>query len=271
MIVSDAHASAGWYEDAMFRGIDHIVIAVRELETAIRRYSEAGFTVVRGGRHNLGTHNALIALADGSYIELIAFLNPMQGHPWQAALDKGGGIVDFCMQTDDLAADVELLRRAGATMGDPVPMTRDRPDGYRLSWVLSIPAPPFSGQLPFLIKDETPRDERVPRDHTHRIGATGLESVTVAVENPDSVSRIYARVMGQAGAPLQRPELDAAGVAFPIGLHRIELAAPMGTSGPLAEHLRARGDSPYEAALTGARKHTRLDPALIEGARLRVG
>src|SRR6516165_6726941 len=111
----------------MFRGVDHIVIAVRDLDAAVQHYTDAGFTAVFGGRHNIGTHNGLIAFADGSYVELIAFLRPSTSHPWHAALDKGGGLVDFCMQTDDLAADVELLRCAGATMSDPSPMTRDRP------------------------------------------------------------------------------------------------------------------------------------------------
>src|SRR5262249_23808623 len=177
-------------------------VVVPELEEAIRSYGEADFTVVRGGKHNIGTNNALIALADGSYIELIAFLNPVPGHPWYAALEKGRGIVDFCMQTDDLAADTDLMRRAGATMSDPNPMTRDRPDGYRLSWVLSIPGPPLNGQIPFLIKDETPRDERVPLDRSHRNGITGLKTLTLAVEDPGIVSRCYARVLGRPGIPL---------------------------------------------------------------------
>jgi len=253
----------------MFSGVDHIVIAVRDLDAAVQHYTDAGFTAVFGGRHNIGTHNGLIAFADGSYVELIAFLKPSTSHPWHAALDKGGGLVDFCMQTDDLAADVELLRCAGATMSDPSPMTRDRPDGYRLSWMLSIPAPPFSGQVPFLIKDETPRDERVPRDRTHRNDAAGLASVTVAVEDPDASCSFYARVLGRPGASLQRPDLDASGVEFRIGPHRIELVAPRNPAGLLSEHLRTRGQSIYEATLSGGRPYLRLDPAALEGARLR--
>ena len=98
----------------MFTGIDHVAIVVNDLESAIASYMRAGFTVVRGGKHPIGTHNALIAFADGSYLELIAFLKPNTDHPWQLALEKGSGIVDFCMATDDLAADVESMRRAGA-------------------------------------------------------------------------------------------------------------------------------------------------------------
>ncbi len=52
--------------------VDHIVIMVPDLNAAIRDYTELGFTVIPGGSHPAGTHNALIAFADGAYIELIA-------------------------------------------------------------------------------------------------------------------------------------------------------------------------------------------------------
>ena len=183
----------------MFTSIDHVAIVVNDLESAIASYTRAGFTVVRGGKHPIGTHNALIAFADGSYLELIAFLKPNTGHPWQLALEKGSGIVDFCMATDDLAADVESMRRAGARFGNPYPLTRDRPDGYHLSWVLATPEPPFNGQVPFLIKDETPRDERVPRERSHRNGATGIRTLAIAVDDPGTSSCYYARVLGRPG------------------------------------------------------------------------
>ena len=123
----------------MLLGIDHLVVAVPDLDTAIRSYTELGFTVVPGGRHPVGTHNALISFADGSYVELIAFYEPSPGHRWWAPLQKGGGLVDFCMQTDDLRGDTAAFRQAGVAIDDPKPLSRARPDGYKLSWVLSIP------------------------------------------------------------------------------------------------------------------------------------
>ena len=254
----------------MFTGIDHVVVVVEELESAIASYSRAGFMVVRGGRHPIGTHNALIALADGSYFELIAFLKPNTGHPWQTALEKGGGIVDFCMATDNLAADVESMRRAGAKIGDPSPLTRERPDGYRLSWVLAIPAPPFSGQLPFLIKDETPRDERVPRERSHPNGASGIGTLAIAVNDPAAISRYYAHVLGRPGAPVNRRDLEAAGVTFTIGPNEVQLLASKTENGPLAKWIRDRGQSPFEVVIAiASAAATALDPALLQGARIK--
>ena len=94
----------------MLLAIDHIVIVVRDLEAAMRSYEQLGFTVVRGGRHPVGTHNALISFADGSYIEIIAFYRDNPDHRWWKPLQKGEGLVDFCMQTDDLAGDTAKLR-----------------------------------------------------------------------------------------------------------------------------------------------------------------
>jgi hypothetical protein len=254
----------------MFTGIDHVAIVVNELESAIDSYSRAGFTVVRGGKHPIGTHNALIAFADGSYFELIAFVKPNTGHLWQKALERGNGIVDFCMATENLIADAESMRRAGAKIGDAFPLTRDRPDGYHLSWVLATPEPPFNAQLPFLIKDDTPRDERVPRERSHRNGATGIRTLALALNDPGTTSRYYARVLGRPGAPVNRADLEAVGVRFAIGPNEVQLLASKSANGPLAQWIRYRGQSPFEVVLanTGAGA-TPLDPALLQGARIR--
>jgi catechol 2,3-dioxygenase-like lactoylglutathione lyase family enzyme len=254
----------------MFTAIDHLVIVVPELEASIREYTAAGFTVVRGGRHNIGTHNALIAFEDDSYLELISFLNPVAGHPWYAALEKGGGIVDFCVQTDNLQADAEAMRAAGVAVGLSAPMTRVRPDGYRLSWVLAIPQPPFNGLVPFLINDETPRAERLPRERSHRNGVTGIRRLTIAVEDPYATSAPYIHVLGGSAAPVQSSELHGTGVKLMIGACEVDLIAPDAAEGPLVDWIKARGQSPYAAALAGP-VGGRLDAALLGHVRLSIG
>jgi catechol 2,3-dioxygenase-like lactoylglutathione lyase family enzyme len=254
----------------MIKGIDHIVVVAPELEAAIRGYTELGFTVVRGGKHNIGTHNALVAFADGSYIELIAFLSPVAGHPWYEAMRKSGGLVDFCAQTDDLAADVAAYRRAGINISDPNAMTRDRPDGYRLKWVLSIPNAPFNGSVPFLIKDENPRDERVPRERTHRNGVSGLANLIVAVPDAVKVAGWYRTITGSDGTPIEHRDLDASGTRFQFGNHQVDIVAARGADGPPAEFLRTRSGGPFQATLRGPRAGE-LDTTLAQNARLRIG
>ncbi len=253
----------------MLLGIDHLVIAVPDLDTARRRYESLGFTVVPGGRHPVGTHNALVAFADGSYLELIAFYEPNPAHKWWEPLRRGGGLVDYCMRTDDLLGDTVAFRRAGVAIDDPSPLSRIRPDGYQLKWVLSIPRPPHRGVAPFLIQDETPRDERVPREHRHANGVTGIAGLTVAVADVAPVRAWYRAVLGQAGQEVRRDDVAGAGARFTVGPHALDVVAPAGADSPLAGWLRARGDSPYGATLltTGGRRGP-LDEAATFGARL---
>src|SRR6266436_3996975 len=155
--------------------------------------------VAPGGRHPVGTHNALIAFADGAYIELIAFYEKNTQHKWWEPLQQGGGLVDFCMQTDDLMAETAAFRKAGVDIDDPSPLSRVRPDGYQLKWVLSIPRGVYRGVAPFLIQDETPREERVPRQTRHANGVTGIGTVTVAVDDVGRVAGWYTKVLGKPG------------------------------------------------------------------------
>src|SRR5262245_17849416 len=61
---------------AILKGIDHLVIVVPDLDTAVASYRGLGFTVVPGGRHPTGPLNALIAFTAGAYLQLIAFSRP---------------------------------------------------------------------------------------------------------------------------------------------------------------------------------------------------
>src|ERR1051325_5063435 len=225
----------------MLLGVDHIVIAVRELDRAIEDYKHLGFTVVPGGRHPVGTYNGLIAFADGSYIELISFYRDNPEHRWGEALKKGEGLIDFCMQTDDLLSDTEKFRRAGVHMDDPVPWSRTRPDGYELKWRLSLATGRHRGVAPFLIEDVTPRDERVPRNVEQANGARGIAAVLVAVDDLQVVASWYQAVLGGEGTEVERKEIDAKGFTFSIGALRLELLAAANESSTIAARLRERG------------------------------
>src|SRR5262249_32150481 len=128
-----------------------------------------------------------------------------------------------------------------------------------------IPEPPLNRVVPFLIKDETPRVERVPSERSHNNGITGILSLTVAVEDPGAISASYMRVLGSSPQSIQRPGLDGVGVRFTIGYHALDLSAPKSTKGPLVDWIKRHGQSPYAATLAGP-AGARLDPALLWGA-----
>jgi catechol 2,3-dioxygenase-like lactoylglutathione lyase family enzyme len=252
----------------MLTGIDHLVIAVPDLDAAIKTYRDLGFTVVAGGRHTgVGTDNALIVFRDGSYLELVGFYEPRPDHRWWAPLQQGGGLVDFCLQTSDLRGDADVLRRAGADLGDPEPRGRHRPDGVEVRWTCVLARGAHRGVAPFVIAEETGRAERVPSLRPHANGVTGIGRVTVAVQDLVPVRRWYEQALGASGQDLACPELGAAGARFAVGPHTFEFLAPTG-AGAIRVWLAARGASPYAATLVGASRAVPLDLGRTWGARL---
>ena len=224
--------------------------------------------MVAGGRHpGLGTDNALIALRDTSYLELIAFHEPRRDHRWWTPLSRGGGLIDFCLQTDDLAGDAKTLRQAGVEMGDLERRERRRPDGALVRWVCTLAGGAHRGVAPFLLAEDGARDERVPREQAHANGVTGVGVVTVAVDDLPSVRRWYAAALGAAGQDVACPELGAVGARFAVGPHVFEFLAPTG-AGPVRDWLAARGASPYSATLVGGHRAGPLDLVRTQGARL---
>jgi len=255
----------------MIQGIDHLVVVVSDLDRAARDYERLGFKVVPGGRHPVGSHNALIAFSDGSYLELIAFYREAADHRWWAPLQKGERLVDFCFQTNDLRGDTKKLREAGVTLNDPVPWSRQRPDGYELKWILSLATGNHRGVAPFLIEDITPREQRIPRETHHRNGVTGIAKVTVAVSDTKEIARWYSTLLGAEGRPVLNERLGAAGLRFEAGSHVLDFLAPGDGNSPLTDWLKRVGQSPYSAVLKStAGVNRQLDPALTHGANLSI-
>jgi len=149
-------------------------------------------------------------------------------------------------------------------MSDPRQGARARPDGYQVRWVSSIPVAPFSRLIPFVIKDETPREERVPRETVHRNGATGVGTLTVATRDVAAVRRLLAGVL-PPGHDIVRQDLDATGVRFKIGSQTLDYVAPRTPAGPLHDWLQSEGPSPYSVTLTVAG----AKPAALDAAKLR--
>lgn len=251
----------------MLEAIDHLVIVVRDLERAAEDYRQLGFSVMAGGRHPVGSHNALISFADGSYLEIIAFYRDAVDHRWWDPLQQGERLVDYCMQTDDLRGDTEKLRGAGAAVNDPVPWSRTRPDGFELKWLLSLATGAHRGVAPFLIEDVTPRRERIPQHVEHANGAAGIHTLTVAVGELAPIERWYGALLGEKGVPITREELAARGLRFQVGPHRLEFVMPAEPSSPLIAWMRSFGPSPYAATLR-SRESSAFERDLLHGANL---
>lgn len=250
----------------MLTGIDHLIVVVPDLTNAIENYTQLGFTVVPGGEHPIGTHNALIGFQDGAYLELLAFREPRPELPWYPLMLARAGLVDYALATDNLASDIEAFRAAGVPMSEPSGLWRTRPDGYRLEWVSSGP-PERPGILPFIIEDKTPRSERVPKQTTHANGVTGVKSITLGAPSDEAFAPL-AGIFGAQGSPIMREDLGAAGWGFTLGTHRLNFLAPFEPAGALHEWISAGRSGIYSAKLLSNGQPGDLDMALGFNARI---
>ncbi len=178
--------------------LDHVVIAVADLERAVGLCTQAGFTVAPGGRHpGRNTRNALIVFEDGAYLELITYAVPSPDERWWRELDaQGDGLVDFALLPQDLPAAIAQAQARGLTdIRGPLPGSRDRPDGVHIAWQTARQA---QHDLPFLCADLTPRALRVPEGavRRHRNGARGIAELTVAVNDVQVSLARYRALLG---------------------------------------------------------------------------
>lgn len=88
----------------MARGLDHLVVAVNDLERAAAAYAALGFTVTPENRHPWGTANRLVQL-DGFFIELLSVVDP------ELIDESSEGIFSFGAFNRDF-----LKKREGASM-----------------------------------------------------------------------------------------------------------------------------------------------------------
>lgn len=235
----------------MLRGIDHIVIAVHDMDVARQVYTDLGFTVVEGGKHPTGSFNNLIAFEDGSYIELLAFYEESPDHSWWDMLHvRGGGLIDYCMQTDDIRADHAKFRELGANIGDLTPLSRKRPDGYELSWINNKTLGAHQGLVPFVIEDETPREERVPKETTHANGATGIHTLTLNVPDLAVAQTIFDGILGTSGKAGERDDLKANGVVYSVGGHQLQYLSATADDSPLQKAIDANQPVPWSVVFT---------------------
>ncbi|MFV2051954.1 VOC family protein [Aliiroseovarius sp. YM-037] len=136
--------------------LDHFAVSAETLDAGTTYVEEAlGVRLQDGGNHPLmGTHNRLLGLANGLYLEVIA-IDPDAPKPDRArwfGLNSFEGrprLTNWIARTDDLTAAV-----AASPDGTGVPIALTRGD---LRWQMAVPEDgklPFDGFYPALIEWE---------------------------------------------------------------------------------------------------------------------
>ena len=208
-------------------------------------------------------------MGDGAYVELLSFYEPSPKHYWWDAVHgRGGGLIDFCAATDDIRGDYARFAEQGVEMSPLVGLSRERVDGYRLAWTNNEIYGRYQGLIPFLIEDETPRHERVPKDKVHANGVTGIERVTLVAADIELARRIMSAVLGQAGEEGADDALGASGVVYTIGSHRLEYLTPHDSDSPLHGHLADNKPLPWRVRFTTDGEKQTIDLSDVAGVRI---
>jgi catechol 2,3-dioxygenase-like lactoylglutathione lyase family enzyme len=177
--------------------LDHLVIAVHDLDQAMRSYRAQGYNVVVGGKHpGRLSHNALVVFADGSYFELITWSADAPNEAWWHLLQRQGeGLIDFALLPHSTAEVIQAARLRGLHIEGPIDGGRRRPDGRELVWTTGRQ---LTRDLPFLCGDVTPREWRVPEGELrlHPNGATGVGRVVIQVNDLAASVQRYRQLLG---------------------------------------------------------------------------
>lgn len=161
--------------------LDHLAIAAETLEAG-RVYVEdmLGVPLQPGGQHDyFGTHNALLGLADGLYLEVIA-IDPdasKPAYPRWFDLDRFDGaprITNWICRSQDLDQAVAMHPGAGT------PVALERGD---LRWRMAVPSDgilPMGGGFPALMQWSG-------QDHpAKRLSPSGCRLTRLTVTHPEA-------------------------------------------------------------------------------------
>lgn len=228
-------------------GIDHLVIAVSDVDAAAAEVNEkVGLAFTAGGRHaGLGTLNRIAFLGD-AYLELMAVDDAAAARAWAigaaavSALEGGGGggFATWALGDPAIRATVARLQANGSQIGPVTHGSRERPDGERVEWWSASPPELGPDRPPLLIKHLEAGAEwgvgalAARRAFVHPIGgAASLMGIDIAVRNPVDLAATCLEQVGiefQAVGPL---------VVAAVGRHAVSLTRDAGAAAPLTIRL----------------------------------
>ena len=183
--------------------LDHVVLAGPDLDEMVERLANAtGVRPSFGGVHEgIGTHNALLGLAERRYLELLA---PVPGEADRSAFARAVAdrtepqLFMWAVRTPDLERYLDAGAQRGFGMGSVAEMSRTPPGAPPLRWSMSVGgADVYGSVVPFAIEWKT---EGHPSDGLP--DGCRMSELRGVHPEPDRI----------------RAQLDALGVDLPIAL-----------------------------------------------------
>jgi catechol 2,3-dioxygenase-like lactoylglutathione lyase family enzyme len=225
------------------RPIDHVVIAVRDLEAARETYARLGFTLTPVARHPFGTANSLVQL-HGSYIELLAVADPTlipeaaEGRYSFAAFNRDflarrEGLSMLALKSADAAADLAGFEANDLPTYAPVSFERlaRNPKGDDLEVGFSVTFT-SDARMPdagfFTCQHHNPDRFWWPEYQRHANGATAIDAVVMAARDPADYHIFFTHFTGQHDM-----RSDSLMVSFDTGGGKVELVTPVASKAML--------------------------------------
>lgn len=234
--------------------LDHVGIAVADLDAAATKFRRLGFQLTPRGYHTLpppapgaerplvGTGNHCAMLRRG-YLELIGVTEPAYRGRLRADIARHEGLHIVAFGTTDAAATASALRSRGVEAGGPRPLERPIEDGgeTRLASfeIVDFPETALPEAHFFAIQHRT-RELlwRLPL-LTHPNGVVSLAALTVAVTDPTDFARRLGRILSVT-------PVDKDGLVLDLKIGRVGVV----DGGWIAARLAGRApDLPYLAGL----------------------
>jgi Glyoxalase-like domain len=208
-------------------GIDHVIVGVRDLESARRGWARLGFATTLRGRHiGQGTANYCI-MFPGDYIELLGVVTADEyAHRLRAFLDRREGLmsVAFAPLGGTQEARAALLAH-GLHPSEPRALGRELelPEGTAIPRfsLITLPAEETPGLDCFLCGHLTPDLLRRPSWLNHVNGAAGIQAIHALVGETAPLLPAYDRLLG-----IQQVTTTDALASVQIGRHRILFSTP---------------------------------------------
>ena len=220
----------------MLHSLDHVIIAVRELEPATETYARllGRAPSWRGEHPGQGTANALFRLAN-TYVELVGvtgagpFAERIRG-----ALERDGeGLIGMAFGTDDADQCAAKLRARGLPAANPADGSGvDSQSGAKRQWRnVHWPESASRGVLSFAIEHLSPADALPPAPLTapQESAVEGLDHVVVRSPDAEAARALYGESLGLRLA-LDRSfaERGVRLMFFRVGGVTVEIASALG-------------------------------------------
>lgn len=187
-------------------GLDHAVIAVRDLDAAAEIFTQLGFALTPTGRHaEWGTVNRCLMFGS-DYVELLAAGGEgAEADKVRAFTARGDGLASISIASSNGAATGEALRAAGLAVPVARSLSRKLDDGKGTTLMFSempLPVEATPGVSTRVVQHITAERERHPQWLNHPNTAIGIASVTAIVDEPPALTPAWDVVFGPHTAVL---------------------------------------------------------------------